>query len=139
MKKLDPIWEEGEFIVEEVNSSEDGLHAALGIDEERSYEIRILLMKSVIKHKSVHKSMIDVSKICVHPNELAYACYIMGVEVTYLKRIGSDYKDKMEKQIEQMEALLKGEEKKAEEEDVDLTFPEEEEEEEEPLVFDDEK
>jgi hypothetical protein len=139
MQELDPIWDEGEYPVEEINPSADNLNDALGIPEERSLEIRILAMKSLLKHKNIHKAMVDVSEICVHPNELAYGNYVIGAEVTFLKQVGKIYEEKMNAMIEQMEAKLRGEDKQEKSlDDVDLNFPEEEEEKEEPLVFDDE-
>jgi len=139
MRELDPLWDEGDYPVEEINPDADHLNDALGISEKKSLELRILAMKSVLKHKNIHKAMEDVSEICVHPNELAYGSYIIGAEVTVFKSLGNIYEGKMLAVIEQMEARLRGEDKQEESlHEVDLNFPEEEEEKEEPLVFDDE-
>lgn len=139
MRELDPLWDEGDYPVEEINPDADHLNDALGIPEKRSLELRILAMKSLLKNKNIHKAMVDVSETCVHPNELAYANYVIGSETTFLKQVGKIYEERMLATIEHMEAKLKGEDKQEKSlDEIDLNFPEEEEEKEEPLVFDDE-
>lgn len=139
MLKLGPAWDKGDYPVEEINPGADLLKDALGIPEKRNLELRIIVMESLLKKGTVHKTMIDVSEICIHPNELAYANYAIGVEVTLIEKLGESYREKMLAIIESMKAKLKGEDEQEKSlDEIDLNFPEEEEENKEPLVFDDE-
>jgi hypothetical protein len=139
LKELDPCWDPGEYVVEGVNKDTDILSESLGISEERNLELRIMVTKSIIKHKNIHKTMIETSEECCHPNELALVNYLIGNDVALLKH-GNGFAEFMEKQLVKMEkelnALRNGEAAPADDDDEELTFPEEPEEKEEPLVFD---
>lgn len=136
---LDPIWEAGEYEVVEYNEDSENLSDSLGIPDERQLKLRVIASKSMLLHNNVHQPMIEVSEECCHPNELAYACYVIGSEATMLKH-AAGYRKYLEKQIKLMEAKLNGEEVPqgaSEDDDEELVFPEEPEKVEEELTFDD--
>jgi len=129
MKKLDPIWDKGEYPIEKINPDAGNIDRILGISKERELEIQIAAIKSILEYKKIDEAMMKVSEICVHPNELAYANYIIGTETTLIKLMGKAYEKKMEKSIKDMEAELIGEDNQEKSlDDVDLNFPEEKEE-----------
>lgn len=139
MKTLDPCWDHGEYVVEEINKDTDKLTESLGIPEERALELRMIVIREILEHNCIHIPMMKVSEECTHPNELGFACWFIGRESTMLQH-AKDYKDHMKKQLKKLEEELnvpKNECVPCDDDDEELVFPEEEKEEEEELTFDD--
>lgn len=139
MKTLDPCWDRGEYIVKEINKETNTLTESLGISEKRQLELRMIVIREILEHNCILIPIMKVSEECIHPNELAFACWFVGRESVMLQH-AEGYRENMEKQLKLLEEKLNGSQDQCiscVDDDEELVFPEEKKEEEEELTFDD--
>lgn len=62
----------------EIDSESKSFHGALGISDDRAEDLMNELHKKMLDRKKLHLMMVEMSKICKHPNELAFVCHHYG-------------------------------------------------------------
>lgn len=92
-----------DLTVKTVQDDNGNLVETLGISPERFTKLVTATVEILRTSNNVTDSMERVSKMCVHPNELAYTCYVLG-KAHQVNEMGMDMSraaDALERGLEQ--------------------------------------